>query len=39
MRLTKVEPSGLVNYQAAPERVKWWENRIRDSFEVWQARN
>ena len=39
MKLTKVKPSGLVNFQAAPERIKWWENRIRDSFEVWQARN
>jgi o-succinylbenzoate synthase len=39
MRLTDVKPSGLVNYQAAPERIEWWQNRIRDSFEVWQARN
>ena len=39
MKLTKVKPSGLVNFQAVPERIKWWENRIRDSFEVWQARN
>ena len=39
MSLAKVNPSGLLNYQAAPERIKWWENRIRDSFEVWQARN
>lgn len=39
MAVTKVEPTGLVNYQAAPDRIKWWENRIRDSFEVWQARN
>ena len=39
MRVKAVEPTGLVNYQAAPDRVKWWEARIRDSFEVWQARN
>ena len=39
MKLTKVKPSGLTNLQAAPERIKWWEKRIRDSFEVWQARN
>ena len=39
MKLTKVKPSGLINLQAAPERIKWWEKRIRDSFEVWQARN
>jgi len=39
MQVTSVNPSGLVNFQAAPERIKWWENRIRDSFEVWQARN
>ena len=39
MKVTTVKPSGLVNFQAAPERIKWWENRIRDSFEVWQARN
>jgi hypothetical protein len=29
----------MLNYQAASERITWWENRIRDSFEVWQARN
>ena len=39
MKLINVNPSGLVNYQAAPERITWWKQRIRDSFEVWQARN
>ena len=39
MKLSSVNPSGLVNYQAEPDRIKWWQNRIRDSFEVWQARN
>ncbi len=39
MRVSNVSPEGLLNYQAAPERRAWWENRIRDSFEVWQARN
>ena len=39
MKVTTVNPSGLSNYQAAPERITWWQNRIRDSFEVWQARN
>ena len=39
MKVTSVNPSGMLNYQAAPERIKWWEERIRDSFEVWQARN
>jgi O-succinylbenzoate synthase len=39
MKLIKVNPSGLVNYQAAPERITWWKHRIRDSFEVWQARS
>jgi O-succinylbenzoate synthase len=39
MSVKSAEPSGLVNYQAAPDRIKWWENRIRDSFEVWQARS
>lgn len=39
MKITTVNPSGLLNYQAAPERITWWQNRIRDSFEVWQARN
>jgi O-succinylbenzoate synthase len=39
MSVKSVEPSGLVNYQAAPDRIRWWENRIRDSFEVWQARS
>ena len=39
MSVCSVEPTGLTNFQAAPDRVKWWENRIRDSFEVWQARN
>ncbi len=39
MKVTTVNPSGMLNYQAAPERITWWENRIRDSFEVWQARN
>ena len=39
MKVSTVNPSGMLNYQAAPERITWWENRIRDSFEVWQARN
>ena len=39
MKVTTVNPSGMLNYQAAPDRIKWWEERIRDSFEVWQARN
>jgi O-succinylbenzoate synthase len=39
MKVTTVNPSGMLNLQAAPERRTWWENRIRDSFEVWQARN
>jgi O-succinylbenzoate synthase len=39
MKVTNVNPSGLLNYQAAPERINWWQHRIRDSFEVWQARN
>lgn len=39
MKVTTVNPSGMLNYQAASERITWWENRIRDSFEVWQARN
>ena len=39
MRVSNVSPEGLLNYQAAPERRTWWENRIRDSFEVWQARS
>jgi O-succinylbenzoate synthase len=39
MKLTNVNPSGLLNYQAAPDRITWWQKRIRDSFEVWQARN
>jgi O-succinylbenzoate synthase len=39
MKVTTVNPSGLLNYKAAPERITWWQNRIRDSFEVWQARN
>ena len=39
MQVNSVLPEGLLNYQAAPERRAWWENRIRDSFEVWQARN
>ena len=39
MKVTTVNPGGLLNYQAAPERITWWQNRIRDSFEVWQARN
>ena len=39
MKVATVNPSGLLNYQAAPERITWWQNRIRDSFEVWQARN
>ena len=39
MSMSKVNPAGLSNYQAPPDRIKWWEARIRDSFEVWQARN
>jgi O-succinylbenzoate synthase len=39
MKVTNVSPSGFLNYQAAPERINWWQHRIRDSFEVWQARN
>ena len=39
MKVKSVDPSGMLNLQAAPERRTWWENRIRDSFEVWQARN
>ena len=39
MKVTSVNPSALESLQAAPDRIKWWENRIRDSFEVWQARN
>lgn len=39
IKVTTVNPSGMLNYQAAPDRIKWWEERIRDSFEVWQARN
>ena len=39
MNVCAVNPSGLANYQATPDRIKWWENRIHDSFEVWQARN
>jgi O-succinylbenzoate synthase len=39
MKVTSVNPSGMLNLQATPERRTWWENRIRDSFEVWQARN
>jgi O-succinylbenzoate synthase len=39
MKLSNVVPSGMLNYQAAPERITWWQRRIRDSFEVWQARN
>ena len=39
MKVKSVDPIGMLNLQAAPERRTWWENRIRDSFEVWQARN
>ena len=39
MQANSVLPEGLLNYQAPAERRAWWENRIRDSFEVWQARN
>ena len=39
MQVNSVLPEGLLNYQAPAERRAWWENRIRDSFEVWQARN
>ena len=39
MKVSTVNPSGMLNLQAVPERITWWENRIRDSFEVWQARN
>jgi O-succinylbenzoate synthase len=39
MKVGNVNPSGMLNYQAAPDRITWWQERIRDSFEVWQARN
>ena len=39
MKVATVNPSGMLNFQAAPERITWWQQRIRDSFEVWQARN
>lgn len=39
MKVVSVNPSGMLNFQAAPERISWWQQRIRDSFEVWQARN
>ena len=39
MEVASVNPSGMLNFQAAPERITWWQQRIRDSFEVWQARN
>ena len=39
MKISNVNPSGLLNFQASQERINWWQNRIRDSFEVWQARN
>ena len=39
MKVETVMPSGMLNFQASPERITWWKNRIRDSFEVWQARN
>ena len=39
MQANSVLPEGLLNYQAPAERRAWWENRIRDSFEVWQTRN
>lgn len=39
MKVETVIPSGMLNFQASPERITWWKNRIRDSFEVWQARN
>jgi len=39
MKVSEVHPTGMLNFQAAPERITWWKNRIRDSFEVWQARN
>lgn len=39
MKVGTVNPSGMLNYQAAPDRITWWQERIRDSFEVWQARN
>lgn len=39
MKVAQVNPSGMLNFQAAPERISWWQQRIRDSFEVWQARN
>lgn len=39
MKVSSVNPSGLLNFQAAPDRINWWQRRIRDSFEVWQARN
>ena len=39
MKVSEVHPTGMLNFQAAPERITWWKNRIRESFEVWQARN
>lgn len=39
MKVSSVNPSGLLNFQAAPDRINWWQRRIRDSFEVWQALN
>lgn len=39
IKVSDVQPSGMLKFQAAPERITWWKNRIRDSFEVWQARN
>ncbi|MFM1750560.1 MAG: hypothetical protein RL658_701 [Actinomycetota bacterium] len=39
IKVSEVHPTGMLNFQAAPERITWWKNRIRDSFEVWQARN
>jgi O-succinylbenzoate synthase len=39
IKVETVIPSGMLNFQSSPERITWWKNRIRDSFEVWQARN
>ncbi|MFM8621400.1 MAG: o-succinylbenzoate synthase [Candidatus Nanopelagicaceae bacterium] len=39
IKVATVNPRGMLNFQAAPERITWWQQRIRDSFEVWQARN
>ena len=37
--VTDISPSGLINYQATPDRANWWQQRIRESFAIWQAQN